>query len=99
MKITPDEVKKMIDNKEDFVILDVRGKGEYESGHLPGAISLPVAELPFKATKVLPDKDKCIVVYCLSGGRSKRAAMGLERMGYTNVMDMGGINGWKYEIV
>lgn len=98
MKTTPEEVKNMIDNKEDFVILDVRGKGEYESGHLPGAINLPVVEIPFKATKVLSDKNKTIVIYCLSGGRSKRAAMGLEKLGYTDVRDMGGINGWSYEI-
>ena len=98
MKITPEEVKNMIDNQEEFVILDVRGKGEYDGGHLPGAINLPVIEIPFKAIKLLPDKNKTIVVYCLSGGRSKRAAMGLEKLGYTDVRDMGGISGWTYEI-
>ena len=99
MKITPQQVKQMLDNNEDFIILDVRGKCEYEGGHLPGAINLPLAELPFKANKMLPDKDKIIVVYCLSGGRSKRAAMGLEKLGFTKVLNMGGISGWTYEIV
>ena len=96
--ITTNEVKKIIDNYEehsDTVIVDVRTLDEYESGHIKGAVNVPVSEI--KSIDI--SKDKKIVVYCRSGSRSNTAAKELITLGYEKVYDMGGINDWKFELV
>lgn len=96
--ITTNEVKKIIDNYEehsDTVIVDVRTLDEYESGHLKGAVNVPVSEIK----NIDISKDKKIVVYCRSGSRSNTAAKELIKLGYEKVYDMGGINDWKFELV
>ena len=98
MKITAEEAKKEIDNG-DVVILDVRTKEEYESGHIENSILIPVNEIEKEAEGILTDKDQKILVYCRSGNRSSKAANSLAKMGYTKVYDFGGINNWPYEIV
>ena len=71
--------------------LDVRGRDEYaEYGHIEGALNLPIQELT-KITAFLPDKDTVIFVHCLSGARSRTASKALQRWGYTNITDIGGI--------
>lgn len=91
-----DEVKQMLDGGEDFLVLDVREPEEYESGHLPGATSIPRGLLEYKAASELPDKDRRIVTHCALGGRGALAASTLAEMGYTNVSNMeGGINAWR----
>jgi len=99
MRITPEEVKEMIDRRDDFTLLDVRTTEEYRTGFIKGAVLLPDFELEAMAETVLPDKDRLIVVYCRSGARSARAAAKLVRMGYTNIRDLGGILMWPYEVV
>jgi len=79
--------------------LDVRTQEEYEDGHIPGAILLPVDDINEKAEVTLPDKDRTIVVYCRSGVRSERAAKELIALGYKKVFDLGGINYWTGEII
>ncbi len=81
----------------DYQIVDVRTEPEYESGHLPGAINIPLDSLSTIST--IEDFDTMLIVYCQSGVRSKQAALQLLDMGYTNVYDMGGIATWDYEIV
>ena len=96
--ITTNEVKKIIDNYEEYsdtVIVDVRTLDEYESGHLKGAVNVPVSEIK----NIDISKDKKIVVYCRSGSRSNTAAKELIELGYEKVYDMGGINDWKFELV
>ena len=96
--ITTNEVKKIIDNYEEYsdtVIVDVRTIDEYESGHLKGAVNVPVSEIK----NIDISKDKKIVVYCRSGSRSNTAAKELIKLGYEKVYDMGGINDWKFELV
>lgn len=96
--ITTNEVKKIIDdydNYTDTVIVDVRTNDEYESGHIKGAVNVPVSEI--KSIDI--SKDKKIVVYCRSGSRSNTAAKELIELGYEKVYDMGGINDWKFELV
>lgn len=96
--ITTNEVKKIIDdydNYTDTVIVDVRTNDEYESGHIKGAVNVPVSEI--KSIDI--SKDKKIVVYCRSGSRSNTAAKELIKLGYEKVYDMGGINDWKFELV
>ena len=72
------------------VLLDVRSPWEYQMGHIPQSRNLPLQQIA-AAPQVLPQKDTPLYVYCQSGGRSHEAAKTLERMGYTNVTDIGGI--------
>ena len=71
-------------------VIDVRTKGEYASGHYPGAVNIPVDTLAGQ-TKKLGAADRCLVVYCASGGRSSQAASILRSAGFTDVTDAGGM--------
>ncbi len=96
--ITTSEVKSIIDNydkNKDVVIIDVRTESEYKSGHLKEAVNIPVGEIG----SIEYDKDTKIIVYCRSGSRSANAAKMLSEMGYSKVLDMGGIINWEYEVV
>lgn len=91
--ITPEEVYEIIKNKKDYIILDVRTQGEYDAGHIEGAILIPILELEERLNE-LP-KDKPIIVYCNSGVRSNAAAKMLTDKGFRNIYDMGGISDWQ----
>lgn len=97
-QISQEQAKKIIDSDGDYIILDVREKEEYDEGHIPGAILIPYTQTEARAHEVLPDKDALILVYCRSGRRSKIAAEALVRLGYTRVMEFGGIITWPYEV-
>lgn len=97
-QITPDKAKEIMDSDVAHIVLDVREQYEYDEGHIPGAILIPYTEIEQKAAETLPDKNAMILVYCRSGRRSKIAAESLSKLGYTNVMEFGGIIDWKYEI-
>ena len=92
------EAKQMMDGQKDSLILDVRTEDEYERGHIPQAVLLPLDTIEEDASSELPKKDQTILVYCRSGVRSKIAARILDAMGYTNVYEFGGILEWPYEI-
>ena len=98
-QISQDEAKRIIDLKEDCILIGVREQEEYNEGHIKGAILIPYTEIESKAPEMLPDKNKRILVYCRSGRRSKIAAQMLAELGYTNVLEFGGIIDWKYEVV
>lgn len=70
-------------------VLDVRSAGEFASGHVDGARNLPVGELAGRLHEV--PRDRAVIVYCQSGGRSARAAQVLKAAGYSPVLDGGGI--------
>lgn len=92
------ELKKLIDHKsKDYVLIDVRSESEYKSGHIPTAINIPHTNIENR-TKVIP-KDKLIIVYCKVGGRAENARQKLIKLGYENVINFGGTNSWKYELV
>ena len=96
-QITQEEAKEMMDTQE-VVILDVREQNEYDSGHIPGAVLLPVGTIDeTTAAEVIPEKDSTVLVYCRSGNRSKTASSTLAELGYTNIYEFGGINTWPYE--
>lgn len=96
--ISYEEAKKIMDEQNDIIILDVRTKEEFESGHIKGATLFPSEEINKKnAAEILPDKNQTILVYCRSGRRSKISAQKLADMGYTSVYEFGGINSWPYE--
>ena len=96
-QITQEEAKEMMDSQE-VIILDVRERDEYDSGHIPGAVLLPVGSIDeTTAAEVIPDKDSTVLVYCRSGNRSKTASSALAELGYTNIYEFGGISTWPYE--
>ena len=96
-QISQEEAKEMMDT-QDVIILDVREQDEYDSGHIPGAILLPVGTIDEEtAAEVIPEKDSTVLVYCRSGNRSKTASSALAELGYTNIYEFGGINTWPYE--
>lgn len=96
-QISQQEAKTMMDT-QDVIILDVREQEEYDSGHIPGAVLLPVGTISEKtAAAVIPEKDSVVLVYCRSGNRSKTASAALAELGYTGIYEFGGINTWPYE--
>ncbi len=96
-QISQEEAKEMMDT-QDVIILDVREQDEYDSGHIPGAVLLPVGTIDEEtAAEVIPEKDSTVLVYCRSGNRSKTASSALVELGYTNIYEFGGINTWPYE--
>ena len=96
-QITQEEAKEMMDTQE-VIILDVREQDEYDSGHIPDAILLPVDTIDEEtAAAVIPEKESTVLVYCRSGNRSKTASSTLAELGYTNIYEFGGINTWPYE--
>lgn len=97
-QITQEDAKEMMDTQE-VIVLDVREQNEYDSGHIPGAVLLPVGTIDEDtAAAVIPEKDSTVLVYCRSGNRSKTASSALAELGYTNIYEFGGINTWPYEI-
>ena len=97
-QISQEEAKEMMDT-EDVIILDVREQDEYDSGHIPGTVLLPVGTIDEDtAAPVIPEKDSIVLVYCRSGNRSKNASAALVELGYTAIYEFGGINTWPYEI-
>lgn len=97
-QITQEEAWEMM-NEADVTILDVREQDEYDSGHIPGAVLLPVGTIDEEtATSVIPEKDSVTLVYCRSGNRSKKAAAALAELGYTEIYEFGGIITWPYEV-
>ena len=94
-KISPEAAKEMM--VEGNIILDVRTEQEYESGHIEGALLLPVNAILSNQLELLPDKEQKILVYCRSGNRSQVASKYLVEKGYTQVYDFGGIIDWPYE--
>ena len=98
-KISAADAKARMDSGDTIIILDVRTQEEYDAGHIPGAILVPNETIVDKQPKLLPDLDAEILVYCRSGNRSAQAAKKLIAIGYTNVVDFGGIIDWPYDVV
>lgn len=97
-QISQEEAKEMMDTGE-VLVLDVREQDEYDSGHIPDAVLLPVGQITEEsAAEVIPDKDTTVLVYCRSGNRSRTAAAALAGLGYSNIFEFGGISTWPYEI-
>ena len=97
-QITMSEAVKMMETEKNYIILDVRRADEFAEGHIPGAINVPNEEIGTAEIAELPDKSQLILVYCRSGRRSKEAAEKLVALGYTNIVEFGGILDWKGEI-
>ena len=96
--ITMDEAVTMMAQETGYIILDVRRPDEFAAGHIPNAINVPNESIGTDEIPELPDKDQLIMVYCRSGRRSKDASEKLVKLGYTNIVEFGGILDWKGEI-
>ena len=97
-QITMDEAVNMMAQETGYIILDVRRPDEYAAGHIPNAINVPNETIGTAEIPELPNKDQLIMVYCRSGRRSKEASEKLVKLGYTNIVEFGGILDWKGEI-
>ena len=93
-QITQEEAAKKMESGDDYILLDVRTTEEFAQGHIPGAICIPNETIGTEEISQLPDKDATILVYCRSGNRSRQASQKLADLGYTNVLEFGGINTW-----
>jgi rhodanese-related sulfurtransferase len=83
---------------EGALCLDVRESGEHEAERLHGAINIPRGVLEFRIDDHpgFADKNRTVLVYCKTGGRSALAALNLQRLGYRGVMSIaGGIEAWR----
>ena len=97
-QISQEEAKNRMDTSN-VIVLDVREQEEYDTGHIPRAVLLPVGTISADtAAAVIPEKDSEVLVYCRSGNRSKTASQALADLGYTNIYEFGGINTWPYEV-
>ncbi|MCB0742402.1 MAG: sulfurtransferase [Ignavibacteriae bacterium] len=89
-------VQKLINDKEIFLLIDIREESEWENNRIPGAIYLGKGIIEREIESVAPNNDTQIVLYCGGGYRSALSAENLQRMGYKNVYSMiGGITEWE----
>ena len=98
-QITMEEAVTMMEEETGYIILDVRTAQEYSEKHIPGAINIANESIGTEDIPELPDKEQLILVYCRSGNRSKQASEKLVKLGYTNIVEFGGINDWTGETV
>ena len=93
--INAQELKRWINEKKHFQLIDVREEAEFKQGHIEGAKLIPMTRVPFQMEQI--DKNKPIVLYCLSGMRSQQVGMFLlQELNYEEIYNLeGGINSWK----
>lgn len=96
-KITAQELKKKIDAKEDFVLINTLPEHYFKQGHVPGSINIPTDDIETEVPGKLQDLDKEIVVYCANVDcqAAPKAGRKLEALGFKHVLDFeGGVKGW-----
>lgn len=96
--VSMNDIEKIMNENENYIILDVRTIEEYNDGHIPGAICIPNETIDENVVSKLPDKEQLILIYCRSGNRSKQATKKLKDLGYLNLIEFGGITDWPGEI-
>src|SRR5687767_5619985 len=94
-KLSPDELSDLMASAELFAVFDVRERGEYNDGQIPGATSLPRSQIEFRITDLVPDRSIKLVLYDEGGQRATLAAETLSRFGYDRVSILaGGLRDW-----
>lgn len=96
-EMSPVVLKKMIDNEDDFILLDVREAEQRAEGNIYADESMMITRgnLEFEIMNKIKNKDAVIITYCRSGGRGLFAAQTLKRLGYKNTYNLkGGLKGW-----
>jgi len=95
-EIGPEDLKKMQQSGDDFILIDVRDQPEVANGTIPGAVAVSRGMLEYNIDQVTTDKNKKLVLYCGGGSRSALAAASLKKMGFNNVISLaGGYRGWQ----
>ncbi|NKI22528.1 rhodanese-like domain-containing protein [Paenibacillus dendritiformis] len=95
-EVLPVEAEQMLNAKEARCV-DVREPEEYADGHIPGAVNVPLSELPERIGEL--DPEQAWIVVCQAGGRSMRACQYLAAIGYTGLHNLsGGMNEWMGEV-
>ncbi len=89
-----EEAYKAIMLDDSITVIDVRSSDEYNSGHIPKAINIPLDDID----SINLEKDTTIYVYCASGNRSKEASQKLVDLGYKAVYNIGGLNDYNHEL-
>ena len=98
-QVTMADAMEMMETEENYIILDVRRPDEFREKHIPGAINIANETIGTDEIPQLPEKEQRIYVYCRSGNRSKQAAEKLVALGYTDIVEIGGILDWPGEVV
>lgn len=99
IEIDVHDVNQLMQSGEDFLFLDVRQPGEFETASLPGTVLIPLGELGSRLSELDAYRDSRIAVHCHHGGRSMRAVMGLRQQGFKGAQNMaGGIDAWSQVI-
>ena len=99
-RISGEQAHMMMQDLDNFILLDVRTYEEFRRSRIEGAVLIPHNEIFSRADNELPDRNVLILIYCRSGSRSEIAANELIAMGFTNVYDFGGIEtDWPFETV
>lgn len=93
-RLSMDSLPQYLETSQNFILVDVRSPEEFASGHIPGAVNLPVETLELELDFVLTDPEQSILLYCHSGNRSRQAAEKLLGLGWKKVIDFGGIKEW-----
>ena len=96
--VSMNDIVKIMEENKDYVIVDVRTPDEYAEGHIPNAINIQNETINETVYNKLKDKNQLILIYCRSGSRSRQAAYKMQKLGYTNLVDFGGIINWKGKI-
>lgn len=97
--VSSEEAYDIIETRSDVIILDVRTSSEYQSGHIKDSVNIPLDEIDNRFMEEVTDNyNTTVLVYCQSGGRSEEASKILSRMGFTNVINIGGLSSWKWEL-
>ena len=96
--VSMDDIVKIMEENKDYVIVDVRTPDEYAEGHIPNAINIQNETINETVYNKLKDKNQLILIYCRSGSRSRQAAYKMQKLGYTNIVEFGGIINWKGKI-
>ena len=96
-KVSFEEAKRILDEKPEALMLDVREEEEFITGHAIDAVLYPVDDIDYtSASIIIPDKTTPLLIYCRSGRRSAEAAEKLKKLGYTELFDVGSLIGWPY---
>lgn len=96
--VSMNEIQKIMDKEINYIILDVRTIEEYNEGYIPNAICIPNEAIDKNVYEKLSDKNQLLLIYCRSGNRSKQATKKLSELGYTNLIEFGGIIDWTGDI-
>jgi sulfur-carrier protein adenylyltransferase/sulfurtransferase len=89
------DARQLLDSAEAPVLVDVRERNEWNQGHIPGAVLIPLGELESRIAEAAPDRSRPVILYCASGRRSAVGAQRLEELGYDEAVNVaGGFNRW-----